>query len=69
MKKKLFFAAIIVVGMITTFNINVVEVESGDISLQNIEILSFGETGGHVGCIGTGSLDCPKNGTKSRSVW
>ena len=69
MKKKLLFAAIVITGMIATFNINVVEKESGDISLQNIEMLSFGESGKGVNCSYTGNLDCPVNGTKVAIIW
>ena len=69
MKKKILFAAIVIIGLIATFNINVVEKESGDISLQNIEMLSFGESGQATICFGIGSLDCPVNGTKVFAIW
>jgi hypothetical protein len=69
MKRKILFTAALITGMIITFNINVVERESGDISLQNIEILSFGETGKDISCLYTGSIDCPKNGVKVAFVW
>ena len=69
MKKKIHFAAIVIIGLIATFNINVVEKESGDICLQNIEMLSFGESGINVGCFATGSLDCPINGVKVAFIW
>ena len=69
MKKKLLLVAIVITGMIATFNINVVEKECGDISLQNIEMLSFGESSGITGCVYTGSVDCPLSGTKVAFIW
>ena len=69
MKKRTLFAAFAILGMIATFNINIVEKESGDISLQNIEMLSFGESGQATMCFATGSLDCPVNGAKVLIIW
>ena len=68
MNKKLLFAAILAIGMIATFNVNAVKKESGDIRLQNIEMLSSGETG-DIACYMIGSLDCPVNETKVRILW
>jgi hypothetical protein len=64
MKKKIFFIILLISGIISAFNINMIENESGDISLQNIEMLSFGETGDNYECYLTGILDCPKNSSK-----
>ena len=69
MKKKMLFVFIAITGIIATFNINIVERESGDISLQNIEMLSFGESGANIGCFAFGSLDCPKTGVKVAFIW
>lgn len=70
MKKKIvLFMAILAMGVITSFNMNLVENEWGDISIQNIEALSFGESGGGVFCVGTGSLDCPNGGAKVYFIW
>ena len=69
MKKKIIFTAIAITGMIATFNSNAVVKGSGDISLQNIEMLSFGESGGITICVYTGSVDCPINGTKVAFIW
>lgn len=69
MKKKLLIFVLVIIGAIATFNINVVENEMGDISLQNIEMLSFGENGNGVNCFLSGSLDCPVNETKVRMIW
>ena len=69
MKKKTLFAAIAIIGMIAVFNINAVEKKYGDISLQNIEILSSGESGQGINCFYTGSLDCPVNGAKVFVIW
>ena len=69
MKKKMLFTAIAILGMIVAFNSNAVEKKSSDISLQNIEMLSMGETGGIIGCFYNGSIDCPANGTKVAFIW
>ena len=69
MKKKTLFAAIAIIGMIAVFNINAVEKKYGDISLQNIEMLSSGESGQGVNCFYTGSLDCPRGGAKVAFIW
>ena len=69
MNKKLLFAAILAIGMIAAFNVKAVKKESGDIRLQNIEMLSSGETGDNVNCLLIGSLDCPVNETKVRILW
>ena len=69
MKKKLLFAAILITGMITTFNVNALKKESGDISLKNIEMLSLGENDINVNCYLIGSLDCPRNGVKVAFIW
>ena len=69
MKKKLLFAAILTICMIAAFNVNAVKKESGDIRLQNIEMLSSGETGDDVICLLIGSLDCPGSGAKTAFIW
>ncbi|MDR1524342.1 MAG: NVEALA domain-containing protein [Tannerella sp.] len=71
MKKKLLFTVVLITGMIAAFNMNVAEKDSdsGDISLLNIEMLSFGETENGTNCVLTGSLDCPINEIKVRFVW
>jgi len=61
------FTAIAITLMIAAFNINMVGNNPSDISLHNIEVLSFGESGG-LGCLGTGSVECI-NGVKARIVW
>jgi hypothetical protein len=69
MKKKMLFAAIAIFGMIVAFNSNAVEKKSSDISLQNIEMLSMGESGEITICFGSGSIDCPRNGVKVMFIW
>jgi hypothetical protein len=69
MKKKMLFAAITIIGMIAVFNINAVEKTHGDISLQNIEMLSSGESGQGINCSYIGSLDCPVSGAKVFVIW
>jgi hypothetical protein len=69
MKKKLLFVVVLIAGMIATFNMNVVEKDSGDISLLNIEMLSYGETGDETSCLLIGSLDCPVNEVKVYFIW
>ena len=68
MKKKLFFATIVITGIIAAFNMNAAERELGDINLQNIEMLSSGERI-TANCVGTGSLSCPTNGVKVYMFW
>ncbi|MDR1221451.1 MAG: hypothetical protein LBL07_01045 [Tannerella sp.] len=67
-KKLLLFAGMLAIGIIAAFNIHVVENEAGDIRLQNIEILSFGENE-YPNCFVTGSLNCPISGAKVRYIW
>jgi spore coat protein U-like protein len=69
MKKKLVFAIVLITGMVAAFNVNVAKTDSGDISLLNIEMLSFGETGNTTSCDFIGSLDCPVYEVKVRFVW
>ncbi|MDR1340061.1 MAG: hypothetical protein LBK58_08435 [Prevotellaceae bacterium] len=67
-KKLLLFTGMLAIGTIAAFNIHVVENEVGDIRLQNIEMLSFGENE-YVNCFATGSLNCPVNGAKVMYTW
>ena len=69
MKKKMLVAAIAIIGMIAIFNVNAVEKKYSDINLQNIEMLSSGESGGSTACFYNGSLDCPVNSTKVAFIW
>ena len=69
MKKKILFAAIVITGMITAFKVSAVEKKYNSINLQNIEMLSSGESGQIVMCFAVGSLDCPVNGTKVFVIW
>ena len=69
MKKKMLFAAIVIIGTIAIFNVNAVEKKYSDINLQNIEMLSSGESGQGTICFNTGSLDCPVNSTKVAFIW
>ena len=69
MKKKLFSAAILAMGMVAVFNVSAAKQASGDIRLRNIEILSSGETGNNVNCFFIGSLDCPVSEIKVAYIW
>lgn len=70
MKKKIFFSAIVLVtAVVGALNLNIVQSKAGDIHLQNIEVLSYGESGINVNCNGIGTLDCPANSTKVYFIW
>ena len=69
MKKKMLVAAIVIIGTIAIFNVNAVEKKYSDINLQNIEMLSSGESGQGVICAYSGSLDCPRGGVKTAFIW
>jgi hypothetical protein len=67
-KKLLLFTGMFAIGTIAAFNIHIVGNEIGDIRLQNIEMLSFGENEYSI-CFLIGSLDCPVNETKVKYTW
>lgn len=70
MRKKIcFFGLVLILAIIGAFNLNIVQNEKGDIHLQNVEVLSYGESGTIIACFGIGSLDCTPNGTKVYAVW
>ncbi|MDR1116134.1 MAG: hypothetical protein LBL33_08335 [Tannerella sp.] len=67
-KKLLLFTGMLAIGIIAALNIHVVENEVGDIRLQNIEMLSFGENE-YPNCFAIGSLNCPISGAKVMYTW
>ena len=69
MKKKMLFAAIVIIGTIAIFNVNAVEKKYSDINLQNIEMLYSGESDSSIACLNFGSLDCPRGGIKVAFIW
>ena len=69
MKMKLFFSVVLVAGVIAALNANAANNKLGDISLKNIEMLSNIESGEDMSCLFTGSLDCPRSGTKVYAIW
>ena len=69
MNKKLFFAAVLAIVMIASFNISALEKKVGDISLLNIEALSSIENGTNIYCLWIGTLDCPVSGVKTAYIW
>lgn len=65
MRKKIFFFVLaLAAAIVSAFNLNVVQNDTGDIRLQNVEVLSYGETGPTKTCVGIGPLDCPGVTTK-----
>jgi len=68
MKRVLLLMSVFVIAVIAALNLQLVENELGDLRLQNIEILSYGETSTSL-CVGSGSIDCPRYGTKARFIW
>jgi hypothetical protein len=67
-KKLLLFAGMLMVGTVAALNVHVVKNELGDIRLQNIEMLSYGENEETM-CYLIGCLDCPLYEVKVRYVW
>jgi hypothetical protein len=69
MKKKIFFIVVLIAGIISAINANVMKNKSGDISLINIEVLSSGEKHPGINCFSIGSLDCSVSETKVYMIW
>lgn len=69
MRKKIFFFVLaLAIAIIGAFNLNIVQNDTGDIRLQNVEALSYGETGATHTCLKLGSLDCPNSPIKAYYV-
>ncbi|MDD3323188.1 MAG: NVEALA domain-containing protein [Paludibacter sp.] len=63
--KKAFYSLLTLVVFVTTLNVKVNNHsrQLSDITLQNIETLSYAESS-EVRCYGTGSVDCPGSKVK-----
>lgn len=70
MRKKIFFFVLaLAIAIIGAFNMNIAQNNTGDIRLQNVEVLSYGESVKEGHCYYIGPLDCPLNSTKVYLIW
>lgn len=63
--KSVIVCAVITASIYLTHN----KKETTPLLLENIEALANGEHGGDIFCVGIGSVDCPLNDTKVRTVY
>lgn len=68
MKRVYLLITMLIISIVAAFNLHLNVNDSGDIFLQNIEVLSYGETSGN-GCLGQGSVDCSRYSSKARFMW
>ena len=69
MKKKALFIALVLVQIAAlTFQVNSKKGNLEVLMLENIDAMASGEWGPNAMCIGTGSVDCPKNHAKVEYV-
>lgn len=69
MKKKALFIGLVLAAMAAVcFQLNSKKGNLEGLMLENIDALASGEWGPNAMCIGTGSVDCPKNHAKVEYV-
>ena len=64
MKRKIFFAALILVAVVASFQWGIKRENLDSLRLENVEALANGESEISLDCFGFGSVDCPHSDVK-----